>query len=271
MRGRAGEPRTPGALAVLAAALIIALSALSALLPVVAPAPGTRPTPEHVAQLGLVDSRVQSRAHRIIVLVTAAAALGFVVSRRARAKLAVPFERIERSPVARAASFVIPPLLVLLAYERAVPFVAGLGAAALVLVLGARFRREKWFSLALVGVGVGYALLVLVPGFFVTPDLSDPWLRQGAEWHYSIVVSQGDRLARGLELFENITPHYGLLGPTLLALYERSAGFLSFGGHVRLIQVTELVFCAAALCCHLAWSGRRVLPTVVAMVPVLAW
>jgi hypothetical protein len=64
---------------------------------------------------------------------------------------------------------------------------------------------------------------------------------------YSATVAQGDRLASGLFLGRDIELHYGLLPTLLLAIYERHSGVLSFAGHVRMIQVSQIVFLVAAL------------------------
>ena len=97
-----------------------------------------------------------------------------------------------------------------------------------------------------------YTLFLMVPGFARTPLVYEPEL-SWAEWHYSATLAQGDRLAAGLHAGSQINLAYGLIHSIALAAFERTWGFLDFGGHFRLVQVSQVVFLMIAILAFYLW------------------
>jgi hypothetical protein len=252
----------------------LAIAGLSMLLPHRSGPLAQRTTAEHVEQLGLSDTSVQRRAHLILVFMVGVGLFCLSVSpaiRETVRRVAAPPRLRELERKARIA---LPFALVLTVVWEREPAASALGLA---LALGA--TATAWvqssrprFAFAVAGFLGLYAGLVLVPGLLKRPDLSSASADfiEWAEWHYSIVVSQGDRLAKGLKLFTEVTPHYGFLGPAVLGLAERHFGLFSFGKHIRIVQVAQILFCLVAACCYYLWSGRKWLPTAICALPVLA-
>ncbi len=232
-------------------------------------------TAEHIEQLALKDSSVQSRAHRILVFVLGTSLVGLIASPIARQRLVAVGTRspmLER--FAHAAAAGLPFVLVIAASweHRGTP--AAMGLACTVIAVGAAFafRSKPRLAIIAAGVMVGFAALVFVPGLLKDPALpSDSASIEFAEWHYSIVVSQADRLAKGLRLFTEVVPHYGVLAPALLGFAERQFGLLNFGEHIRIVQFAQLLFGVGAILCYYLWSGRSWLPTAICGIPVVAF
>jgi hypothetical protein len=266
--------RVGGAAGLTLAALTIA--GLSMLLPHRGVDLAQRTTPEHLQQLGLSDTSVQRRAHMILVLLALGGLFVLCVSPAAREKLQ---RAVASSPVVagleRLGRLALPFALALtIVWERQRTASAlGLVLTSAAVVAALLYRsRPRAATCAAACFLVAYAGLVLVPGLLRSPDLSGASTDfiEWAEWHYSIVVSQGDRLAKGLKLFTEVAPHYGYLGPAVLGLVERHFGLLSFGAHIRIVQIAQVAFCLLTIICYYLWSGRRWLPTAICALPVLA-
>jgi hypothetical protein len=232
-------------------------------------------TAEHIEQLALKDSSVQSRAHRILVLVLGTSVVGLIASPVARQRLVAVGNR---SPMLkrfeRTAAVGLPFILVLAASWEYRGTPAAMGLASTVIAVSAAFALRSKQRLATLagGVLVGFAALVFVPGLLKDPALpSDSASIEFTEWHYSIVVSQGDRLAKGLRLFTEVVPHYGVLAPALLGFAERQLGVFNFGEHIRLVQLAQVLFGVGAILCYYLWSGRSWLPTAICGIPVVAF
>jgi hypothetical protein len=151
--------------------------------------------------------------------------------------------------------------------------VAGLVFTVAIIGAGRRLGRRSW-STKLVGAFVLVsAALMTIPGMIITPNLSPGGTvaPETAEVHYSITVSEGDRLSQGRRLFSEVVPHYGLVEPFILTEIERASGLLSFGSHVRFVQSMQILFCLAVFLCYWLWSRRRILPTALTFLPILAF
>ena len=266
------ERSEPAAAAALVTVIVLMVAAASMLFPHRAV---DHTTAEHIEQLALKDSSVQSRAHRILVLVLGTSLVWLIASPVAQQKLVAMGNRsplVER--LERTAAVGLPFVLVLAASweHRGTP--AAMGLAFTVIAVGAAFalRSKPRLALLAAGVLVGFAALVFVPGLLKDPALpSDSASIEFAEWHYSIVVSQGDRLAKGLRLFTEVAPHYGVLAPALLGFAERQLGVFNFGEHIRIVQFAQVLFGVGAILCYYLWSGRSWLPTAICGIPVVAF
>ncbi len=90
----------------------------------------------------------------------------------------------------------------------------------------------------------GLLLLAIGPGLLGRYDLS------GLGWesvvfmqeHYVTVAGQGDRLAAGQVLFEEVMPYYGALLPSLVGMYQRWIAPLELGGYVAVIRALQAAF-----------------------------
>jgi len=92
-----------------------------------------------------------------------------------------------------------------------------------------------------------YSIFVISCGFFSVPVLEGKSLFLASNWHYGIVVSPADRLAAGMQIGEMVQAKYGLLMPIILGAMEKSFGLFDFGGHIRFIQVTQVLFFILAI------------------------
>jgi hypothetical protein len=97
-----------------------------------------------------------------------------------------------------------------------------------------------------------YAIFLIAPGLARTPLAHEPEF-SWAEMHYSATLAQGDRLAAGLQAGSQISLNYGLIHSIALAAFERTWGFLDFGGHFRLVQVSQLAFLGVAILAFYLW------------------
>ena len=141
------------------------------------------------------------------------------------------------------------------------------------LPLLARIRTHRaWTGAASLGV-LSYAALALVPGFLAPltfPHPVDQLSMIGA--HYNTVVGfAADRLAQGGRLFTQVEPSYGLLLITFLSSVERHLGLLDLGGHVRAVQVDQVLYALLALIAHYLWAHRRPWKMWLALTLVIAW
>ena len=166
---------------------------------------------------------------------------------------------------------VLAATLTILTWERPVLIIFSVMLVALT-VWAASYRHTLWairLSTLLV------ILLAIMPGVLCTP-VPDPRMLSWIDFHYSVVLSQGDRLAAGRLLYVDNTPHYGVLIPVTIALIKRGSAALTFGGLVRLVQVGQ-VFCLLAFLTA-AWvrmrgapAARRALGILLATLVVAPW
>ena len=256
-------------LAAILATVILGLAALSTYLPI-APVAGNRAiTPEHSALFGMYDSRIQSRSHRVLATATALAFVALAISPPFRGALSrVAAHRLSVG-IGRLLAVNLPVVILLLAARPFYPFAVATLVTAAIFAAGRRFETSRWLTYVAGTLVAAYATVTLIPGFLALPDLSDHSLLDSVEMHYSMVVSEGDRLAHGLRFFDEIIPHYGLLTAFLLAVAQKLLGFFTFGDHIRIVQMMQVVFCAAAFAGYFIWSRRRVLATGIAFIPAV--
>ena len=222
------------------------------------------------------DSSRYIRVHRGILLATLAAALTLLrwrgTSLRIGRLVVRPWLGRAGRAVALAASLAVVLLASIEAPNLKWAVVVTCCVATFVWVGSCLADRASVSVVAFVFL-LGCAAILIVPGFAKVPDLSSPDFvpPDEAEVHYSIVVSQGDWLSQGEHLFTEVAPHYGFLEPLVLAAVEQAHGLLSFGAHVRVIQIMQVAFALAAFFCYWLWSRRNMLATVFVLLPILAW
>jgi len=120
---------------------------------------------------------------------------------------------------------------------------------------------------------ISMCVMAVVPGLLIHLSLkaSTPADIANIQSHYSVVVAQGDGLAYGQKMFENVRPYYGILLPLLTGLYERYISELNFNGFVFLLKILELtcLFCALAL--FVAFARGWNLASALALCLLLPW
>lgn len=116
-------------------------------------------------------------------------------------------------------------------------------------------------------------LLSVVPGLLAPYDAS--WMSANSmvefQEGYSVVTAQGDQIAQGQRIFEQIKPHYGILLPVLCGLYERSFGLLSFGQNIQMVRFLQFVNVVAIFLVYYWYSRKKALPLAIAFLMVLPW
>jgi hypothetical protein len=122
-------------------------------------------------------------------------------------------------------------------------------------LLWAQGQKIRGFAVAIWSFIVAYSLFLVVPGIIRAPRLIDQEL-SWIEWHYSVTVAQADRLAAGLRLGTQVGLNYGLIHSLLLGAFERRWGFLDFGEHFRVVQVSQVAFLAVAILAFYLWKPR---------------
>ena len=226
-------------------------------------------TPEHVDFILMIDSAPQRRAQLAAFLTTALAA-GLAWWWRGRASLQA--QKPSSSWRSRGRWVLGPVVAVALVAIVGGPPGALVGSGLVAALVAASGFVPRTAALVVVAVLTSYAALLLLPGIFVTPDLATapPFPLLLIEWHYAYVVSAGDRLASGLELFTQVMPPYGVLVPTLLGAWERARGLLSWGAHIQLMHVMNLALALAALAAGRLWF-RRLPGVAVMLLALLPW
>lgn len=138
-------------------------------------------------------------------------------------------------------------------------------------------RRKIWNSNLTVLLSVialsSIALLAVVPGLLVPFDATwmNPDLLVEFQENYSVVASQGDRIALGHRIFESVKPTYGIFLQVICALWERQFGLLSFGENIRIVRWLG-AFTVVSVIFIYSWVARkRILPTAFAFLLVLPW
>ncbi len=119
-------------------------------------------------------------------------------------------------------------------------------------LLWAEGRKNRGFAVAIWSFIVAYSLFLIVPGMARVPRVLEPKLTW-TEWHYSVTLAQADRLAAGLRLGSQVNLNYGLIHSLLLGALERHWGFLDFGEHFRLVQVSQVAFLVVAILGFYLW------------------
>ena len=120
--------------------------------------------------------------------------------------------------------------------------------------LRARGARTAAWTLLLL-----YVCALMIPGLLRPVSIDNVALLKSAEAHYSLTLAQGDRLAAGLMLGKDVNLNYGLGMTLFTAAFERSVRFLTFGEHIRLVQVFQVVFIVAAVAAFIIWTSQAVL------------
>ena len=224
---------------------------------------------EHIRLLSMVDTSSQRLAHRVgLVLLAVLSGLGGATIGRpaAHARQVTEIFRTTNEFFKKWSGVFLAvgaAMVVLVHLPGAVfpgPQRQGLQVNLLLLstfltvlgLLSAHHRRTRGIVMAIWGCVAVYVLFLVVPGFARPPLAYEPELTW-AEWHYSATLAQGDRLAAGLRVGSQINLSYGLIHAIALAAFERTWGFLEFGEHFRLVQVSQVVFLGGAILAFYLW------------------
>jgi hypothetical protein len=235
--------------------------------------PFERFTVEHVEMLNIADSSPQRLAHRLSLAVLAALCiLGAAVMMRP------PAHCNHVTHVIRAAGKRLRKLAGCLLLGAAVlvplfdlpgtvfPGPGGwrlslcfLLASMCMLILGLPSiwtSKSRPFAIGVWVCITVYGLFLTLPGLYRPYVLPDQLL-SSTEWHYSVTLAQGDRIAAGLELGPHVLPNYGLIHALALAVFERNWGFLDFAGHIRLVQISQIAFLLGAIWAFRLWKPNQ--------------
>jgi hypothetical protein len=258
------------ALAMTAAAGLVAAGVL-AVSPTSGPAliPGF--TPELWIYFGCWDSAGQRRAHQLgLIAIAAGVLVAPFLARWLHGPAGNALDRRLR-PVhdaALAGVLAAVPLLWIAtgAWGVFVAVVGGSLAAAWALGRLPRVDPATFWPIVL-GLGLCY----LVPGLLTTVDLSKdpPFLLGETEFHYSMVVDPGRKLAHGFALFTQTKAAYGVIMPLVVAVVERIFGPWSAGTWLHAVRWSQFVVLGLLIAAYLRRSrgdrGRALLPTVIAV------
>lgn len=231
-----------------AGAIALAILALGAAIVVASPSTGTALVPgfrpETWFYFHSYDSSGQRLAHKVVLLATVATMLGGPwLGRWAPARsfgAGLDGRRLERAIAASLIGGIAAGWAASGAWGQ-----LALGAALLAAWWTRRLPRP---DPAMIPAGLALiCALGFLPGLIGTLDLSSqpPYLIGEVEFHYSMVVDPGRKLAQGYPLFEDAKVAYGLVMPLLIALWERANGPHTAVAYVRLVQVTQVAVVAA--------------------------
>jgi hypothetical protein len=272
----AGEVPTTARLAGLVTAALLMLAVLAYIWPTKPVTLSQAFTPEHVDFLAMADSTRPRRAHKVLVI----AVLAVVIGGRALRKRLLNSARFLRAAALAEHWFVRGAGVAILGWaarthDHAIlkTLAAILFGWALLVALSRRVEASRALGLAVGAAVMWYGVLVVARPIARVPDLSSLPLKSLTmiEWHFGIVVSQGDRLAQGLRLFRDIVPHYGVLLPTVLGLCERATGLLTMGEHIHAVQVMQLVFAILVAVVYLVWSRGNLVAAALSFLLVVPW
>ncbi len=254
----------PGDLAFLLAIAALVLAGAVARIPWPHQAPADQFTPELIRYFHVYDSAAQRLGHRAALFFLALFGLTAWATRGRVAFLALPaiarLARIfRRSGGWLISAALLPLLLAGFSTPKILLTLASIGIVAALAATATQWKSRLVNGSLWLFVGA-YAAFLMLPGLFETPDLSS-W--RGAvttiEQHYSLAFGGAMRVAQGQRWFSGATPYYGLLLSSLLATAERHLGILDFGAHIRLVQVSQILFCALALLSYRLWDRRGAL------------
>jgi hypothetical protein len=250
-------------------------------------------TIEHVELLGMYDNRGQQWAHRILVLLLALLAAALWIAR--------PKAYPNPPPIHSALHF--PGIAVLIVYVGALwsegrPLTGDtmifqgryglfpalsirtlllLGLFGLVVLhvwarLSERERLARLVTRLALGGMVAYLLALAAFGVMKQPTFGNftAGLLSGVEWHYTGSVASADRIAAG-ERLGDVQIHASILGSVLLGIWQRAAGMLDFGGHIRVLAVLQGLMLLAAALAYAAWYRGRLGAWLVALLLVVPW
>ncbi len=221
--------------------------------------------PEHVQMLSMYDSASQGLAHKVSVFSLAVLVLIFIYGTPAGRNGTLRFGTLDRAlgTIRGSAGIIvfvgalIPIFWMTFGIQLSI-----LIAAVLILLLVIKHRirpfdrlRQSpsvWFWFLL----TGYLVVILVPGLILPPALP-PSTFFAADWHYSMTIAQGSRLAAGLPLGDLVNPNYGVLHLFAQAVMERRLGTLDFGSAVRLVQWSQVSFVIAVVAAFFFWRRRQ--------------
>ena len=226
-------------------------------------------TVEHVRFLDMVDTRSQRLAHRVaLVLLAMLCALGAATITRpsAHVRQVTEFLRATHEFFKKwSGAFLAAGAALVLLFDLKGTVFPGpegpklrlefllLSACLITLrLLWAWGRKNRGFAVVTWSLIVAYSLFLIVPGMARVPRMLEPQLTW-TEWHYSVTLAQADRLAAGLRLGSQVNLNYGLIHSLLLGAFERRWGFLDFGEHFRLVQVSQVAFLAVAILGFYLW------------------
>lgn len=136
-----------------------------------------------------------------------------------------------------------------------------------------RIWTNKLLFYSVHGILILLALLAVVPGLLVPYDATwmSPDLFVEFQENYSVVVTQGDRIALGHRIFESVKPTYGMLLQVFCAIWEKQFGIFSFGENIRIIRWMDVFTVAAILFLYVWYARKRPLPVAIAFLMVLPW
>src|SRR5262249_11095837 len=222
--------------------------------------------PEHITLLHMADSTAQRAAYVVFLALIAVGSYVLPLLRRTLNKLLI----YQRS-WALFLGEVFHVTVTILTFQRPLLILFSTLLVALA-ALASSYCRTAWV------IPLGTVLLIslaVIPGVLCTP-VPDPENLSWIDWHYSVVLSQGDRLAAGRLLYVDNTPYYGILVPVTIALVQRSGTALTFGGLVRLVQAGQTLFLLAFVAS--AWvrirgaqAGKRALAMLLLVLVVGPW
>ncbi|MEZ0275488.1 MAG: hypothetical protein ACAH88_11345 [Roseimicrobium sp.] len=131
-------------------------------------------------------------------------------------------------------------------------------SALLFVMLSLLLRRigSKLFNKLLWILLVVYLVAMALPGFIALPSLESDLILKVVDWHFDAVVGSAEQLRDGMVAFSDIRPLYGLAGPGFIGMLEQLVGRIDFAGHIRLIQVFQVIFLLLALLSFHIWSPR---------------
>ncbi|MBS1955880.1 MAG: hypothetical protein JST89_16975 [Cyanobacteria bacterium SZAS-4] len=126
----------------------------------------------------------------------------------------------------------------------------------LLLILKQSHRLPKPLATFLLSA---FVFVMIVPGFFAVPDLSDQDAGKVIEiqTHYADLVGWGALLAAGKPLFVEVNPVYGFVQPLLIVLASKfGLSNFSFGTYVEFVRAFQAAFIVMAAYLFYRLSGR---------------
>ena len=249
-------------------------------------------TPEHVQILNMYDTTAQRTAHRVgLVVLAVLAVISFFLIHRRNSLLAARPARIAGSAanllnrysgifVCAAAAIFLFSVFQVENWLRGV-IIIRLGEIILSvfiifsLIVYYRSAASRKLKSPVVHIVVWtllifYVIWLIVPGF-IQPLFFFAQSQIWVEGHYNVTLAQGDRLAAGLQIANEVNLNYGLIPSLVLAIFERNVGFLDFGGHFKVVQITQVLFLLTAIISFYLWKPLNPLFTLFATLLLGTW
>ncbi len=228
------------------------------------PADDGRPTrwlSEVLRQYSLVASGDQRKAHLMAVALTAAFSILAFAMARHRPLMQTQLRWPEFNLPIAGALVVIGLTGYAFGLPRWLTFYACIVATGpLLLIVAATYINVNLANAVITCLIGAYVAILIVPGFIARPIVlmeGSPVALSQFEQHLLLLTTAGPALSAGQNYFGDLPYSYGLIFPSIMSLFDRRFGGLSLGDQLQFVQISQFIFCAAAVAAYFTYRPNN--------------